>query len=271
MLSRGSHVAAQSFVNTSHLELLILWVGAMHNFEIPRSALVVAESEEARIRLVKACRLGGYTVEQRSFSSAIGALEGTTTHNLVLVDIPEGSTEELKCLARMRTVPGAVTLPIIVTCREPNAEATVSALEAGADDVAKRPGSFDELLARMRAVVRRRLPELARDEVSYGLLTIRPEEREVIALIGGVEQRAQVGPTEFRLLHFLVTYPEAIHSRALLRSRLWPATGHVISERTIDAHINRLRRALSEAGLQPSIATVLNRGYRMDLPVEAKP
>lgn len=232
-------------------------------FDIPKCALVVADCVQVQTRLAKACRLGGYAVDRRSIADVARLMEGAPLPNLVLIDVPDAREDGLDCIARLRTRAGAFSLPIIGTCPASSPEATVSVLEAGADDVVLRPGSFDELLARMRSLIRRRSPELAPDEVSYGPLIVRPEAREVVALIDGESRLARVGPTEFRLLHFFATHPASVHSRASLRARLWPAHGHLIQERTIDAHINRLRRALADVGLQPSIETVLHLGYRL--------
>lgn len=122
--------------------------------------------------------------------------DGAGQADLILIDLPNDGKGELAWISRLRSVPETMTLPIIVTCPMLDHEATVAALDAGADDVAQRPGSFDELLARMRAVIRRRSPELVRDEVSYGALTVCPLDRKVVVRASGAGS-GKVGPTEF--------------------------------------------------------------------------
>ena len=218
------------------------------------------------MRLVKACRLGGYAVHPPSTTDDCGMSDQAGQADLILIDLPNDGRGELLLIARLRLVPKTMSVPIIVTCPKLNHEATVAALDAGADDVAQRPGSFDELLARMRAVVRRRSPELVQDEVSYGALTVCPLDRKVVVSASGGQVVAKMGPTEFRLLHYFLTYPEKIHSRAALRTRLWSANSPLISERTVDAHVKRLRDSLADAGLEQPIETVHNIGYRMSVP-----
>lgn len=243
----------------------------VHTYAIPKTALIISDNHHAKVRLVKACRLGGYVVHPPSTTDGAGLSGQPGRPDLILIDVPNDANGGLAWITQLRAAPETVTVPIIVTRPILDHEATVAALDAGADDVARRPGSFEELLARMRAVVRRRSPELAEDELSYGAVTIRPQEREVVVNVPGGPVLAKLKPTEFRLLHYLLTYPETIHSRAALRARLWSSKGSLISERTVDAHVKRLRDSLTDAGLEQSIDTMLNMGYMMSVPGGSKP
>jgi two-component system phosphate regulon response regulator PhoB len=131
-------------------------------------------------------------------------------------------------------------------------------LEGGADDYLTKPFSPKELLARIKAVLRRRAPERTDDAVEISGLRLDPATRLVV---GGGREIA-LGPTEFRLLHFFMTHPERVHSRAQLLDRVWG--DHVfVEERTVDVHIRRLRQALEASGHDRLIETVRSSGYRM--------
>jgi two-component system phosphate regulon response regulator PhoB len=121
-----------------------------------------------------------------------------------------------------------------------------------------KPFSPRELLARIQAVLRRRAPEATEDAVEIGGLRVDPVSHRVVA--NG--QAVSIGPTEFRLLHFLITHPERVHSRSQLLDQVWG--DHVfVEERTVDVHIRRLRGALEPTGLERLIQTVRGSGYRL--------
>ncbi len=149
-------------------------------------------------------------------------------------------------------------LPIIMlTARDREAD-KVAGLDAGADDYLSKPFSSRELVARIRAVLRRRSPEALDDAVTLAGLRLDPATHRVSR--GEVELK--MGPTEFRLLHFLLTHPERVHSRAQLLDRVWG--DHVfIEERTVDVHVKRLRDALAPAGCATMVETVRGAGYRI--------
>ena len=163
-----------------------------------------------------------------------------------------------------RAQPRTRGLPIIMLTARAEEADKVSGLEAGADDYLTKPFSANELLARIRAVLRRRAPDALDSVVEVGGLTINPATRRVSR--GGRE--VKIGATEFKLLHFLMTHPERVHSRAQLLDRVWG--DHVfIEERTVDVHIKRLRESLSPVDCQHLIETVRGAGYRLANPVSA--
>ena len=148
-------------------------------------------------------------------------------------------------------------LPIIMLTARVHEEDKVLGLEAGADDYITKPFSPKELVARVRAVLRRRQPHLAGDIVEVGALSLNPATHRVIA--AGVP--VELGPTEFRLLLFFMSHPERVYCRAQLLDGVWG--DHVfIEERTVDVHIRRLRATLEPTGEQERIETVRGAGYR---------
>jgi two-component system phosphate regulon response regulator PhoB len=149
----------------------------------------------------------------------------------------------------------------MLTARTEEAD-KLAGLDSGADDYVTKPFSPKELLARIRAVLRRRAPQALDDVVHVGGLTLDPATHRVSALIEGRAREARLGPTEFRLLRFLMFHPERVHSRAQLLDRVWG--DHVfIEERTVDVHIKRLREALTPLQCDGLVQTVRGAGYRL--------
>jgi two-component system phosphate regulon response regulator PhoB len=146
---------------------------------------------------------------------------------------------------------------IMLTARDSESD-RVAGLDAGADDYLAKPFSTRELLARIRAVLRRKAPEALDAPVEAGGLRLDPATRRVSC---GTHE-LKLGPTEFRLLHFFLVHPERVHSRAQLLDRVWG--DHVfIEERTVDVHVMRLREALAPAGCSHMIETARGAGYRL--------
>lgn len=152
-------------------------------------------------------------------------------------------------------------LPILLLTARAMEHDKISGLEAGADDYITKPFSPRELLARIRAVLRRRAPQLSDEAVEIGGLRLDPAGKRVTA--GGVA--LELGPTEFKLLQFLMTHPDRIYSRPQLLDHVWG--DHVfIEERTVDVHIRRLRKALEPSGCDRMIDTVRGSGYGLRRP-----
>jgi two-component system phosphate regulon response regulator PhoB len=178
--------------------------------------------------------------------------------DLVVLDWMLPGRSGLELARRWRAEPRTRDLPVIMlTARAGEADRIVG-LDAGADDYLTKPFSIQELLARIRAVLRRRLPEALDIPVEAGPLKLDPATRRVHA----GEHEIRLGATEFRLLRFLMTHPERVHSRAQLLDRVWG--DHVfIEERTVDVHVKRLRDALAPAGCAAMLETVRGAGYRL--------
>ena len=149
-------------------------------------------------------------------------------------------------------------LPIIMLTARAEERDKIEALDLGADDYVTKPFSPRELVARIKAVLRRHAPQATEDVVELGGLRLDPATHRITA--GSME--LNLGPTEFRLLHFLMTHPERVHSRSQLLDQVWG--DHVfVEERTVDVHIRRLRAALEESGYDALIQTVRGSGYRI--------
>ena len=146
-------------------------------------------------------------------------------------------------------------VPILMLTARGDEPDKVAGLDAGADDYITKPFSTQELLARIRAVLRRRAPEQVQDKVSIGELVLDAAAHRV----SWQGDLLKIGPTEFKLLNYLMKHPERVHSRAQLLDKVWG--DHVfIEERTVDVHVKRLRESLGVAGAL--IETVRGAGYR---------
>jgi len=148
------------------------------------------------------------------------------------------------------------TIPILMLTARGDEPDKIAGLDAGADDYITKPFSTQELLARIRAVLRRRAPEQASETVTIGELALDAATHRVTWR----GRSLKVGPTEFKLLNYLMKHPERVHSRSQLLDKVWG--DHVfIEERTVDVHVKRLREALGGAGAM--IETVRGAGYRL--------
>ncbi|HEY0061058.1 MAG TPA: winged helix-turn-helix domain-containing protein [Telluria sp.] len=157
----------------------------------------------------------------------------------------------LRALARTRE------LPLIVVSARSSEHDKIMALESGADDYITKPFGPREMVARVHALLRRRAPHAASDPVQVAGLRLDPGTHRVTA---GARQLV-LGRVEFRLLNFLMHHPERVHSRAQLLDRVW-GRDVFLDERTVDAHVGRLRSALQASGHQDHIETVRGSGYR---------
>ena len=154
------------------------------------------------------------------------------------------------------------TVPIIMLTARSDESDKIQGLDAGADDYITKPFSTQEMLARIRALMRRRAPETIKDSVQVGQLTLDASTYRV----SYQSQELKIGPTEFKLLHYLMKHAERVHSRSTLLDKVWG--DHVfIEERTVDVHVKRLRESLGEASCM--VETVRGAGYR--LTVQGKP
>jgi two-component system phosphate regulon response regulator PhoB len=150
-------------------------------------------------------------------------------------------------------------LPIIMLTARDGENDKVAGLDAGADDYIVKPFSVKELLARVRALLRRRAPETKQETAVIGGLSVDPARHRVLA--GDAE--VPLGPTEFRLLNLLIRFPGVVFTRAQLLDRVW-GDRVFIEERTVDVHIRRLREALEPVARDGCIGTVRGVGYRFE-------
>ncbi len=175
--------------------------------------------------------------------------------DVILLDWMLPSQSGLQLARKWRGDARTRGIPILMLTARGDEPDKVAGLDAGADDYITKPFSTQELLARIRAVLRRRAPEQVAEAVELGGLLLDAATHRVMYL--GIELR--MGPTEFRLLRYFMKHPERVHSRAQLLDKVWG--DHVfIEERTVDVHVKRLREALGQAGAM--IETVRGAGYR---------
>ena len=231
------------------------------------SSILVVEDESAIAELISInLRHAGYEVTIATTADQAQALVDQVLPDLVLLDWMLPGSSGLQLAKRWRGDARTRELPIIMlTARNEEAD-KISGLDAGADDYLTKPFSTKELLARMRAVLRRKAPEALDSAVEVAGLRLDPATRRVTRRLQGAagseSREVKVGPTEFRLLHFLMTHPERVHSRAQLLDRVWG--DHVfIEERTVDVHVKRLREALAPVQCSGIIETVRGAGYRL--------
>ena len=148
-------------------------------------------------------------------------------------------------------------IPIIMLTARGEEIDKVRGLEIGADDYVTKPFSPRELTARIKAVLRRRAPQMTDDPIESGGLRLDPVTHRVT----GNGEALDLGPTEFKLLHYLMSNPERVHSRAQVLDRVW-GDRVFVEDRTVDVHIRRLRQALTSSGHEELIQTVRGVGYR---------
>ena len=176
--------------------------------------------------------------------------------DVILLDWMLPGQSGLELARKWRAHPRTRAVPILMLTARGDEPDKVAGLDAGADDYITKPFSTQELLARIRAVLRRRAPEHGGESVSIGSLHLDPATHRV----GYAGQPLKLGPTEFKLLHHLMRHAERVHSRAQLLDKVWG--DHVyIEERTVDVHVKRLREALGEAAVM--VETVRGAGYRV--------
>jgi two-component system phosphate regulon response regulator PhoB len=176
--------------------------------------------------------------------------------DVILLDWMLPGQSGLELARRWRADPRTKTTPILMLTARGDEPDKIAGLDAGADDYITKPFSTQELLARIRAVLRRRAPEQASDVVRIGGLQLDGSTHRV----SFNDQGIKLGPTEFKLLNYLMHHSERVHSRSQLLDRVWG--DHVfIEERTVDVHVKRLREALGEAGSM--VETVRGVGYRI--------
>ena len=229
------------------------------------SRVLVVEDESAIAELISInLRHAGYDVTIASDADQAQIEVDGVLPDLVVLDWMLPGQSGLVLAKRWRSQTRTRELPIIMLTARAEEGDMISGLDAGADNYLTKPFSTNELLARIRAVLRRKAPEALDTLVDVAGLKLDPSTRRVAR----DDREVRVGPTEFRLLHFFMTHPERVHSRAQLLDRVWG--DHVfIEERTVDVHVKRLREALEPVGCARMIETVRGAGYRLTQQVQA--
>jgi two-component system phosphate regulon response regulator PhoB len=227
------------------------------------SAVLVVEDESAIAELIAInLRHAGFEVTVAADADAAQREVDRVLPDLVLLDWMLPGQSGVQLARRWRSEARTRELPLIMLTARAEEADKITGLDAGADDYLTKPFSTKELLARIRAVLRRKAPEALDSAVEVSGLRLDPATRRVTRRVEGDVREVKVGPTEFRLLHFFMTHPERVHSRAQLLDRVWG--DHVfIEERTVDVHVKRLREALTPVQSAALIETVRGAGYRL--------
>ena len=222
------------------------------------SATVLVVEDEPQIQELVAINLehvGHRVLRAASAEEADSAIRAELP-DVVVLDWMLPGESGLSFARRLRADERTRDLPILMLTARAMEQDKLSGLEAGADDYLTKPFSPKELAARIKAILRRRAPQLSGDSVEVDGLRLDPAAHRVTA----GERRLALSPAEFRLLHFLMTHPGRVYSRTQLLDHVWG--DHVyIEERTVDVHIRRLRKALEPTGHDRLIDTVRGAGY----------
>ncbi len=231
------------------------------------SRVLVVEDESAIAELVAInLRHAGHEVTLAANAAQAHAEVSRALPDLVLLDWMLPGESGLSLARRWRADARTRELPVILLTARAEEVDKVAGLDAGADDYLAKPFSTGELMARIRAVLRRRAPQALDERVEVDGLALDPATRRVSC----EGREVKVGPTEFRLLHFFMTHPERVHSRAQLLDRVWG--DHVfIEERTVDVHVKRLREALAPVNRSRMIETSRGAGYRLTQHARVEP
>jgi two-component system, OmpR family, phosphate regulon response regulator PhoB len=226
---------------------------------IRRVATILVVEDERDIRELIAYNLERAGHEALRTGSAEEALDAVrdALPDLIVIDWMLPGISGMDLARRLKSSKRTEDVPIIMVTARGSEEDKLAGLDIGADDYMTKPFSPRELNARVKAVLRRRAPQMTDDAVELEGLRLEPATHRVTAAGKVVE----LGPTEFRLLHFLMTHPERVYSRAQLLDQVWG--DHVfIEERTVDVHIRRLRKALEASRHDALVQTVRHAGYR---------
>ncbi len=224
--------------------------------------ILIVEDEPA-IRDMVAFALARSDYEAISAGDAREAQDAITecVPDLILLDWMLPGTSGIELARRWRREDLTRDIPIIMLTARGEEDDRVSGLEAGVDDYVVKPFSARELIARIRAVLRRSRDDDEDGSIRMGALRIDGAAHRVFAGAPGNEQPVPIGPAEYRLLHFFMTHAERVYTRPQLLDHVWGGNVYV-EERTVDVHVRRVRRALEPFDLDGMIQTVRGAGYR---------
>jgi len=222
-----------------------------------RKVLVVDDEAPIREMLVFVLEQNGFqAIEAEDYDSAIAAMVEPYP-DMVLLDwmLPGGSG--IQIAKKFKESEYTRQIPIIMLTARGEEEDKVRGLEVGADDYVTKPFSPKELMARIKAVIRRVSPTSLEEAIEVHGLRLDPISHRVTS----EGNELDMGPTEFRLLHFFMTHPERVYSREQLLDQVW-GTNVYVEDRTVDVHIRRLRKAIGRLGHDRLVQTVRGAGYR---------
>lgn len=219
--------------------------------------LVVEDEAPIREMLCFVLEQKGYeTVEAEDFADGLAKVREPYPELIVLDWMMPGGSG-IQFIKQLKQDEVTRQIPVVMLTARGEEEDKVRGLEAGADDYITKPFSPKELTARLHAVMRRVSPTSVDEVIEVQGLKLDPVSHRVSA----EEKALDMGPTEFKLLHFFMTHPEQVYSREQLLNNVW-GTNVYVEDRTVDVHIRRLRKAIEETGHDRLIQTVRGAGYR---------
>ncbi len=224
--------------------------------------LVVEDETAIREMIAFALKRAGVMPVLAEDTRAAQLLVAEQLPDLILLDWMLPGTSGLEYARRLRREELTREIPIIMLTARGDEDDRVLGLDAGIDDYIVKPFSTRELVARIRAVLRRTQPHGEGQTLSLGGLTLDTLSHRVFAN----DRPVQLGPTEYRLLSFFMTHPERVYTRGQLLDNVW-GSGVYVEERTVDVHIRRLRKSLEPCQLEDYIQTVRGAGYRFSTTV----
>lgn len=224
---------------------------------MPANILVVEDEPAIQELLTLNLQQNGHNPLRAMSVEQAQMLMRETLPDLIILDWMLPGMSGIDYARRLKGDDLTKSIPIIMLTAKSEENDKVRGLEVGADDYITKPFSPRELLARVKAVLRRRAPQMTDDPIEVKGLRVDPSSHRVTANGSPVE----LGPTEFRLLHYLMSNPERVHSRATVLDKVWGDRVYV-EDRTVDVHIRRLRKALQPSGHEDLIQTVRSAGYR---------
>jgi two-component system phosphate regulon response regulator PhoB len=219
--------------------------------------LLVEDEEAIREMVAMALERAGYRVRHAESAEDADAAMRLSQPDLVLLDWMLPGESGIDFARRLKRDRATREIPIILLTARGEEGDRIRGLDAGADDYVPKPFSPRELVARIKAVLRRVQPTAADQPVEVRGLRLDPVSHRIT----GHGEALAMGPTEFRLLHFFMTHPDRVFNRAQLLDNVWGANVYV-EERTVDVHVRRLRKALAISGHEDLVQTVRGAGYR---------
>jgi two-component system phosphate regulon response regulator PhoB len=219
--------------------------------------LVVEDEPSIREMLRFALERAQFSVMEAGDAQAARLKLADARPDLILMDWMLPGVSGVELARELKSSADTRDLPIIMVTARTEEEDRVRGLNIGADDYVTKPFSFPELIARIKAVLRRTLPGGEAEKLSVGGLEVDGASQRVTAK----GEPVRLGPTEYRLLHFFLSHPDRVYSREQVLDRVWGRAVYV-EERTVDVHIRRLRKALEPHGCDGMIQTVRGSGYR---------
>ncbi len=219
--------------------------------------ILVVEDEQGVQELISVnLKSAGYAVWNALSAEAAHERMSQSLPDLILLDWMLPGMSGVEYMRQLRADARTAGIPVIMLSARSEERDKIVGLEIGADDYMTKPFSPRELLARMTAVLRRRAPQATQDVVKAGRLALDPIAK-IVTVDGST---LDVGPTEFRLLHYFMTHGNRVHSREHLLDQVW-GDQYFGNQRTVDVHIRRLRAAMEIAGLNDPIRTIRGSGY----------